>query len=170
MTAKRTYPTITGRELHLDGVGAGESEFLAAVRERYTTGPEWSEFAAWWAEEFHRRGLAGESPAYRVCQDLEARLGIAQGKVALPDYRDYLADLIEERYGSRYRFCKEAGVDPGHLSRVFASRSDLSVQNLQRILEALHVALVIQPVEDLAERVSLERGVQALAAATGWSS
>lgn len=60
-----------------------------------------------------------------------------QGKVAPPDYRDYLADLIEERYGSRYRFCKEGGVDPGHLSRVFASRSELSVQNLQRILEAL---------------------------------
>ena len=92
---------------------------------------------------------------------------IAQGKVAPPDYRDYLADLIEERYGSRYRFCKETGVDPGHLSRVLASRSELSVQNLQRILEALHAALVIQPEEDLAERVSPERGARALAAAAG---
>jgi len=27
-----------------------------------------------------------------------------QGKVAPPDYRDYLADLIEEKYGSRYKF------------------------------------------------------------------
>jgi hypothetical protein len=167
MTTKRTYSTITGRVLDLGGAGADESEFLAAVRERYATGPEWSEFAAWWAEEFHRRGLSPGSPAYRVCQDLEARLGIAQGKVAPPDYRDYLADLIEERYGSRYRFCKEAGVDPGHLSRVFASRSELSVQNLQRILEALHAALVIQPEEDLADRVSPERGARALAAAAG---
>jgi hypothetical protein len=46
-----------------------------------------------------------------------------------------------------------------------ASRSELSVQNLQRILTALHAALVIQPEEDLAERVSPERGAQALAAA-----
>jgi hypothetical protein len=165
MTTAHTYPLITGRTLDLAGVGADEAEFLAAVRERYAAGPEWSEFAAWWVGEFHRRGLSQASPAYRVCQDLEARPGIAQGKVAPPDYRDYLADLIEERYGSRYRFCKEAGVDPGHLSRVFASRAELSVQNLQRILEALHAALVIQPVEDLAERVSPERGARALAAA-----
>ncbi len=100
--------------------------------------------------------------AYRICQDLEARLGIAQGKVAA---RDYLADLIEDRSGSRYRFCKETGVDPGHLSRVFASRSELSLQSLQRILEALHAALIIQPEENLAERVSPERAAEALAAA-----
>ena len=164
----RTYSTITGRLLRLDGgFAAGESAFLAAVRRRYAEEPEWTEFAAWWMAEFARAGLSMDSPAYRICQDLEARLGIAQGKVAPPDYRDYLADLIEERYGSRYRFCKEAGVDAGHLSRVLASRSELSVQNLQRILEALHAALVIEPAEDLAERVSPERGAEALAAAAG---
>jgi len=167
MTKNRTYSTITGRVLQLDGLAAGERAFLVAVRRRYAEEPEWTEFAAWWMSEFERTGLSMDSPAYRICQDLEARLGIAQGKVAPPDYRDYLADLIEERYGSRYRFCKETGVDPGHLSRVLASRSELSVQNLQRILEALHAALVIQPEEDLAERVSPERGAQALAAAAG---
>jgi transcriptional regulator with XRE-family HTH domain len=161
------YPTITGRFLDLGGLAAGESAFLAAVRRRYAAEPEWTEFAAWWMSELQRAGLSMDSPAYRICQDLEARLGIAQAKVAPPDYRDYLADLIEERYGSRYRFCKETGVDPGHLSRVLASRSELSVQNLQRILEALHAALVIQPEEEVAERVSPERGARALAAAAG---
>ena len=101
MTTDRTYLTITGRVLPLDGLDAAESEFLASVQRRYATDREWSEFAAWWAEEFRRSKLPRESPAYRICQDLEARLGIAQGKVAPPDYRDYLADLIEERYGSR---------------------------------------------------------------------
>jgi transcriptional regulator with XRE-family HTH domain len=168
MTKKdRIYSTITGRVLRLDGLSADERAFLADVRQRYSQGPEWTEFAAWWMSEFEHAGLSMDSPAYRICQDLEARLGIAQGKVAPPDYRDYLADLIEERYGSRYRFCKETGVDPGHLSRVLASRSELSVQNLQRILEALHASLVIQPEEDLAERVSPERGARALAAAAG---
>jgi transcriptional regulator with XRE-family HTH domain len=162
---KRTYQTITGRTLGLGELHAKERAFLAAVRRTYGKGPEWSEFAAWWIAELRRSGLSIESVTYRICQDLEARLGIAQGKVGPPDYRDYLADLIEERYGSRYRFCKESGVDPGHLSRVLASRSELSLQSLQRILDALHAALVIQPEEDLAERVSPERAAEALAAA-----
>jgi hypothetical protein len=150
MKTKRTYSTIAGRVLQLGRLSRDESEFLTAVRERFGTAPEWSEFGAWLAERFRRLGLPRASPLYRLCQDLEARLGIAQGKVAAPDYRDYLADLIEERYGSRYRFCTETGVDPGHLSRAFASRAELAVEDLQRILEALHAVLVIQPVEDLA--------------------
>lgn len=162
---RRTYRTITGRNLDLGGLDEKETTFLALVERRYGRQPEWSEFAAWWAKESRRSGIPAESASYRICQDLEARLGIAQGKVAVPDYRDYLADLIEERYGSRYRFCKETGIDPGHLSRVFASRSELSLQSLQRVLDALHAALVIQPEEELADRVSPERAAEALAAA-----
>ena len=162
---KQGYQTITGRTLQVRGLGEKERKFLATVQRKYTDGPEWSEFAAWWVEEFRRFGLPKDSLAYRICQDLEARLGIAQGKVAGPDYRDYLAELIEERYGSRYRFCKETGVDPGHLSRVFASRSELSLQTLQRILELLHASLVIQPEESLADSVSPKRAAEALAAA-----
>lgn len=122
---RRTYQTITGRTLDLGSLNEKEGDFLSAVERRYGKQLEWSEFAAWWSEEFRRSGLSTESVAYRICQDLEARLGIAQGKVAPPDHRDYLADLIEQRYGSRYRFCKESGIDPGDLSRVFASRSNL---------------------------------------------
>ena len=76
---------------------------------------EWSEFAAWWFPKFQDSGLPETSVVERVCSDLESRLGIAQGDVATPDYRDYLFELIEERYGSRNRFCQETGVDPGHL-------------------------------------------------------
>jgi transcriptional regulator with XRE-family HTH domain len=162
---KRTYQTITGRVLALGGLSEKERSFLAAVEDRYSKQPEWSEFSAWWSEEFQRVGLSPDSVVYRICQDLEARLGISEGKVAAPDYRDYLADLIEQRYGSRYRFCQESGVDPGHLSRVFASRSELSLQSLHHILEALHAALVIQPKEDLAARISPATGAKALAAA-----
>lgn len=162
---KRAFRTITGRTLDLAGVGEDERRFLAAVQREYGTGPEWSEFAAWWAEELRRAGLEQDCASYRVCQDLEARLGIAQGKVAPPDYRDFLADLIEERHGSRYRFCKETGVDPGHLSRVLAGRAELSLQTLQRVLEALHAALVVQPDEVVAERLSPAQAGAELAAA-----
>lgn len=123
-----------------------ERDFLAAVRQEYERAPEWSVFADWWTTKLRQVGLAEGSSTYRICQDLEGRLGIAQRKLAPPDYRDYLADLIESRYGSRYRFCKETGVDPGHLSRVFASRSELSLQSLQRILDALEAVLIVVPV------------------------
>lgn len=160
-----TYRTITGRHIDLAELDQAERGFLAAVQKQYEADPEWSAFAAWWTAELKAAGLSREFAAYRICQDLEARLGIAQGKVAAPDYRDYLADLIEERYGSRYRFCKEACVDPGHLSRVLSSQSELSLQNLRRILDALHASLVIEPDEDMADRVSPERGARDLAGA-----
>lgn len=102
----------------------------------------------------------------RICQDLEARLGIVQRKVAAPDYRDYLADLIEERFGSRYKFCDVAGIDPGQLSRVFASRGDLSLPALQKILHVLGAALVIQAEDTVKAKASLEEASRALAAVT----
>ncbi len=104
--------------------------------------------------------------AYRICQDLEARLGIAQGKVGAPDYRDYLADLIEERYGSRYRFCKEQGVDPGHLSRVLASRSELSLESLKHVLSALGAVLTVQREKELRDHASPQEASRALAGVT----
>src|SRR2546425_1074157 len=149
---KRVFQTITGRALDLERLDAKEREFLAAVQARYEKDPAWSAFAAWWPKELQRSGLSAESVAYRICQDLEARLGIAQGKVAAPDYRDFLADLIDERYGSRYRFCKETGMDPGHLSRILAGRSELSLQTLQRILEQLDAAAGPPVVRDFPPR------------------
>lgn len=164
---KRVFETITGRTLDLERLNAKEREFLGVVQAGYAKDPEWSEFAAWWPERLQQSGLSTDSVTYRICQDLEARLGIAQGKVAAPDYRDYLADLIEERHGSRYRFCKATGMDPGHLSRILAGRSELSLQTLQRILEQLDAALVIQPGKTVTERLSRDRAVRALAAAAG---
>ena len=162
---KRAFRTITGRTLDLTALREDERRFLASVQRRYEERPEWSEFATWWVRELRQAGLGEGSVAYRICQDLEARLGIAQAKVAPPDYRDFLADLIEERYGTRYRFCKELGIDPGHLSRVLAGRAELSLQTLQRILEALHASLVVQTEELIAERLSPSHAGAELAAA-----
>ncbi len=162
----REYETITGRRLNLSDLEAGERRFLGVVLERYRNRPEWTVFGAWWIVELENAGLSTESVCYRICQDLEARLGIAQGKVAPPDYRDYLADLIEERFGTRYRFCRKTGIDPGHLSRVLARRAELSFQSLEKIMVALDAALVIQPQETLSRHLSPEDASEALAAAT----
>jgi transcriptional regulator with XRE-family HTH domain len=107
-----------------------------------------------------------KSPVYRICQDLEARLGIHQGSVSAPDYRDFLADLIEGRFGSRAEFCQATGVDPGQLSRVFAGRADLSLRALQKVLEVLQARLIIQTEDQAREQTSVARAEEALAMAT----
>src|ERR1700730_12586483 len=105
-------------------------------------------------------------PVYRICQDLEAGLGIQQGSVSPPDYRDFLADLIHGQFGSRQEFCQATGVDAGQLSRVFAGRSDLSLRALQKVLEVLQAQLVIQTQEQAREQTSVARAEEALALAT----
>jgi transcriptional regulator with XRE-family HTH domain len=163
----RVYETITGRRIALAKLTSAEKAFLARLAQRYKSRPEWTRFAAWWNAEFNASGLATTSVAYRVGQDLEARLGIHQGKVSAPDYRDFLADLIDTRFGSRQQFCQATGVDPGQLSRVFAGRADLSIKALQKVLEVLHASLVIQTEEQAREQISIARAEHALESAMG---
>jgi hypothetical protein len=94
---------------------------------------------------------------HRVCQDLEARLGINQRKVSPPDYRDFLVELIDTQFGSRQAFCEATQVDPGQLSRVLANRADLSMKVLQKVLEVLHGRLVVQTEEQARLQTSVDR-------------
>jgi transcriptional regulator with XRE-family HTH domain len=163
MPRKRTvYETITGRRLPTSRLTAAEKRFLALVRRKYSSGFEWTDFAAWWNAEFTRSGLGTKSVVYRICQDLEARLGIDQGKVSPPDYRDFLADLIDARFGSRQEFCRKTGLDPGQLSRVFAGRADLSIKALAKVLDVLRAHLVVQTDEAVRAQTSIARAEEAL--------
>jgi hypothetical protein len=157
------YQTITGRRIPLSKLSRSEKEFLSGVRQKYHARLEWTRFAAWWNAEFTKSGLNTRSPVYRICQDLEARLGIHQGSVSPPDYRDFLADLIDDQFGSRSEFCRATGVDPGQLSRVFAGRADLSLRALQNVLAVLQAQLVIQTKEQARELTSVDRAEEALA-------
>jgi len=161
------YQTITGRRISMANLTETETGFLEKVTKKYNAKQNWTRFAAWWNAEFNATGLSASSVVYRICQDLEARLGIAQGKVSPPDYRDFLADLIDAQFGSRQDFCKATAVDPGQLSRVLASRADLSMKVLQTVLEVLHANLVIQTDEESRERTSVARAVEALASTFG---
>src|SRR5438874_3988072 len=155
--APLAYQTITGRRLPLSKLSRSEKDFLSRVRQKYHAWLGWTRFAAWWNAEFTRAGLSTKSPVYRICQDLEARLGIHQGSVSPPDYRDFLADLIDGRFGSRQEFCQATGVDPGQLSRVFAGRADLSLRALQKVLTVLQAQLIIQTKEQARELTSIDR-------------
>ncbi len=162
-TRTHVFRTITGTRIHFSALTQADKDFLVRVLGWYANDPDWTEFSARWTKAFRESALSPDSPAYRICQDLEARLGIAQGRVSPPDYRDYLADLIESRYGSRYKFCKETGVDPGHLSRVLSGRADLSVESLSRVLNALQAVLVIESRRDLRQSTSPALAARALA-------
>ena len=159
----RVYQTITGRHIPMSKLNKAEKELLARVQQKYNSRLEWTHFAAWWNAEFNKTGLSTGSPVYRVCQDLEARLGIHRGSVSPPDYRDFLADLIDGRFGSRHAFCQATGVDPGQLSRVFAGRADLSLQALGKVLEVLQARLIIQTEEQSREQTSVASAEKALA-------
>lgn len=156
MARKTIFVTLTGRTVDLDKLNKEEREALAAVVAEYREHPDWTRFGAWWMKELARRELNQDSVLYRICDDLEARLGIAQGKASPPDYRHYLLALIEERYGSRYKFCKETGLDQGQLSRIISGKADFSIHSLVKMLLALRASLVVQREEDIRESASLE--------------
>ncbi len=160
----RPYKTITGRAIDLSDLTAKERAFAQEAFAKFKSEPEWGSFVGWWGPRFVKAGLKKDSKIYRVCQDLEARLGISQGKVAPPDYRDSLADLIEAAYGSRYKFCKQTGFDPGQLSRVLNRQGDLSIQSLNEILKKVHGALMVVPEEDIRNQAGIEDMDRLLAA------
>jgi transcriptional regulator with XRE-family HTH domain len=46
---------------------------------------------------------------------------------------------------TRYRLWKETGIDQAHLSRLLAGEVGLSVDNLERLTEALGLEIIIRP-------------------------
>ena len=155
------YTTVAGRRFDLAQLSAEERVFLAKIGGLFRQRPEWNEFARAWVAIgrellWKEGGIPVGHPVYRICQDLEARLGIAEGRVAPPDYRDQLVDLIEERFGSAYRFCQATGIDQGHLSRVLAGKKHFSQETFARVLEALGVEIVLMDRAELAGRAWLE--------------
>lgn len=162
---KNAYRTITGRTLDLARLTDLERGLLREALERVRKAGGWNRFAAWWLKAFNESGLPDASPVFRICRDLEARLGISEGKVAPPDYRDYLADLIEEHFESRHRFCEATGIDPGQLSRVFAGKADLSADLFRRALKALDAHIEVRPNRSTDDAFGSDEAIDALAEA-----
>jgi two-component system cell cycle sensor histidine kinase/response regulator CckA len=164
------YPTATGFELELGDLTATEVTFLNGILREYQRKPDWTQFSAWWTKEVLKSGLGSDSRVYRICQDLEARLGIAQGKVALPEYRDYLSDLIQARYGSRYRFCKATDTDPGQLSRVFSGNADLSFEAIRKLGKQFGFSIALVPNESLRRNCDPDEAIRILSGLHGIES
>jgi hypothetical protein len=138
------YETLHNGPYDLDELTVKEREFFNRVREYYQENPDWNEFANFWNREggkiWGNKPIeeATESPIFKICQDMEARLGIEQGYTRLADYRDLLRELIIKNYSTVYKFCKKNRIREDLLSRVFNKKRNLSIETLQKILRPLH--------------------------------
>jgi hypothetical protein len=76
---------------------------------------------------------------------------IAPKEPGARDYRDDLRDLLDrahsERGLTRYRLCKQMGIDSGTLSNVLAKRRHFSLEKLEQILGLLGYRLSFTPTE-----------------------
>ncbi|HEY3243162.1 MAG TPA: helix-turn-helix domain-containing protein [Phycisphaerae bacterium] len=140
-----SYETIHGKRVPLDQLDAEEQRTFDRLY-RYALGnPDWNEFCnRLWREVqkcYLPRGLSPRQITrrllYQVAQDMESRLGIAQGRVRESEYRDELASLIQQAGLTRYRLSQRTGVSQDLLSHVLKGRKDLSLKSLKKLLDAL---------------------------------
>jgi len=149
------YRTLTARSIDPTTLPVDEQKLFSQLLEESQKSPDWVTFSVFWTKLLRDvlRGLPPENrtkhPLYKMAQDLEMRLGIAQGAVAEPDYRDYLIDRIEEKFGSRYRFCKATGIPEAELSQVLSGKKSFSVKRLVEAARALDMGLVLMPKAEL---------------------
>ena len=58
---------------------------------------------------------------------------------------DAIRKAIEASGETRYRLWKVTGISQSHLSRVMRGEAGLSVENLERLAEALELEIIIRP-------------------------
>lgn len=154
MTATRdNYKTITGRVYTLEEFSEDEKRVLGEVRELYKRTDSLEGFSVLWAKRLRElwggQMLVGHG-LYRICQDLEMRLGIDEGSVGEPDYRDVLHDMIAEKYGSFRDFCERHKIDSKNLGKIFAGKKEDVAETYNRVLGILGVSE-----EELEKRISI---------------
>jgi len=81
----KTYKTLTDEELSLNDLTIDQQGVLERVQECFNKKPSWVTFSSFWMQEVARLAKNGnrkevaDSVLFRICQDLESRLGIDQG-------------------------------------------------------------------------------------------
>jgi len=139
----RIYETLENVKYDLDALTEKEIKFLKEVMDFYTKKPNWNVFSNFWMGEGQTLWAAMprkdviDLPIFNICLDLEMRLGIEQGYTRPPDYRDKLQGIIDDKFQSRYQFCKKTGISQDTLSRILNKRREPSLRLLKTILDAL---------------------------------
>jgi hypothetical protein len=134
------YKTLNGEVFDLDKLTDKERKIYKELKSYYDSNQEWTAFSNLWFAKIRRAfkdekpSVVVQTPIYKICQDLDSRLGLKQGYTREPDYRDLLIDIIGSHFKSQSEFSKTVGIDPGYLSSVLAKRKHLSVEKLEQIL------------------------------------
>ncbi len=73
---------------------------------------------------------------------------------------DTIRKAIEASSKTRYRLSKETGIDQAQLSRLMSGKEGVSVENLERLAEALGLEIIIHPktTESKAEKRTVKHG------------
>ncbi len=146
----RIYTTLENEKYNRDQLPSAHKAFLAKVLRYYNQRPSWDKFADFWLAKGNELwgGIKGkellELPIYKICQDLEARLGIEQGYTRQRDLRDELEELVKSNFQSQYQFCRATGIDQGFLSNVLKKRKEFSISKLESALHKVGYKLTIQ--------------------------
>lgn len=147
---KKFYETLENKKIDIKVLSEQDYEFLKKVKKYYYKRPDWNVFSNYWLKEGQKiwGGIKKREvvnlPAFLICQDLEVRLGIKQGKTRLPDYRDELVALIDKEFDSRYQFCRKTGIAQDTLSRILNKRREPSLHMLRIILDAVEYEISFQ--------------------------
>lgn len=157
----RLYRTLNGEVFDLDKLTNKEKKIYAELKSYYDSNREWTAFSNLCFGKIkntfkdEKPSVVVRTPIYKICLDLDSRLGLKQGYTREPDYRDLLADIIGSHFKSRSDFSKMVGIDPGYLSSVLAKKKHLSVEKLARILDKTNYRIAfIENVEEKKEKSS----------------
>ena len=73
---------------------------------------------------------------------------------------DTIRRAIEVGNKTRYKLSQETGIDQAQLSRLMAGKEGVSVENLERLAEALGLQIIIRPttIESEAEKRTAKHG------------
>ena len=152
-----SYTDLHGRQYSLAELTKQEQAALQRLRKLAAGNPDWMDYSNKFVAEVEkllpltgksRRELT-QSVIYRVGQDLGSRLGVAQGKMRLSDYRDELQQLIATRFRTRREFCEATGLSEDMLSHVLAKRKNLAIDTLAEALAKVGFAIHITPMADI---------------------
>lgn len=84
---KTVYKTLKHERFDINNLSKEHLRFYEEVKEYYEKDPNWNEFGNFWIGKINfilgevKRDEAIEIPIFRICQDMESRLGIKQGYI-----------------------------------------------------------------------------------------
>jgi transcriptional regulator with XRE-family HTH domain len=147
---RKKYTTLENQMIGLEKLSDKERAFLNKAFMLYAKKVDWNEFSNFYIGEIQKifgpvpRKEIVKSPLFKVCGDLELRLGIEQGQTRRSDYRDALEKLIDSEFNSRYQFCRKANIPQDTLSRILNKKREPSLRLLNTILGSLGYELTFQ--------------------------